>query len=171
MQLFGSLFSAARIRLIRFIPCQSTYLYSGIRSRLVYAYKLVDAGSMISGNGFRTWSILFRDKLICWWSRIVLGLFKVLITPVDSVNEYISLFDTYMWLIDVVCEKIHGIKQFPWKSEINLDNDTSIPTIPCRSISYTLKLKTLNYVGQITGSNLWRLQSRKIWKYFRKNWY
>lgn len=84
-------------------------MYSGIRSKLVYAYKLVDAGFTISGIGVRARFILFKDKPILWCKFIVLGLFNVLITPVDSVNEFILLREMYIRLTDVICEP-GGIK-------------------------------------------------------------
>lgn len=42
----------------------NVHFYSGIRSKLVYAYKLVDAGFTISGIGVRAGFILFKDKPI-----------------------------------------------------------------------------------------------------------
>lgn len=59
--------------------------FSAILPRFVYAYKLVEAGLKISGNWLLAGSTLFRVKLVFWYSRIVLALFRVLITPVFSV--------------------------------------------------------------------------------------
>lgn len=84
------------------LNCCVVVYASDFRSGSVYAYKLVDAGFIISGIIFPAGLILFKDKLIFWWSCIVVGRFRVFIIPVDSVYEYISLCDTCKWLTEVV---------------------------------------------------------------------
>lgn len=75
---------------------------------LAYEYKLVDAGRLISGSGPRAAVMLSNDKLIFWYIGIS---FDDVSSPVVSVNEYISLFEMYIWLVDVVCNVQKLIKE------------------------------------------------------------